>query len=119
MLRLIAAVRSSPAEAHGLRWLVGILAVLLVYLQYQLWMGEGGRMELRDLRQQAADFERENALLRDRNAELAKQVMDLKTGNTVLEQRAREELGLTQEGEVYYQFVDPDERPSPTPDDAQ
>lgn len=119
MLHPIAAVRSSPAEAHGLRWLVGIFAVLLVYLQYQLWMGEGGRMELRDLRQQAADFERENALLKERNAELAKQVMDLKTGDTVLEQRAREELGLTQKDEVYYQFVDPDERPSAGTEDTQ
>ncbi|MEM1403469.1 MAG: septum formation initiator family protein [Pseudomonadota bacterium] len=112
------AVRSLPAEAYGLRWLVGILALLLVYLQYQLWMGEGGRMELRDLRRQAADYERENALLRERNAELAEQVMDLKTGNTVLEQRAREELGLTQKDEVYYQFVEPDERPAPVPDDT-
>ena len=33
--------------------------------------------------------------------------MDLKTGQTVLEQRAREELGFTREDELYYQFVEP------------
>lgn len=74
-------------------------------LQYRLWWGEGGWLESRRLDQQVADYERENAALRARNAELAKQVLDLKSGQTVLEQRAREELGLTREDEVFYQFA--------------
>jgi len=90
-----------------LRWLLIILLLLLGGLQYRLWWGEGGRLELHRLQQQAADYARENALLRERNAELARQVMDLKSGQTVLEQRAREELGLTGKDELYYQFVDP------------
>lgn len=85
------------------------LAVLFVGLQYRLWWGDGGRLELRQLREQAQDYDRENTVLRQRNAELARQVMDLKRGQTVLEQRAREELGLTREDEVYYQFVEPEE----------
>jgi cell division protein FtsB len=88
-------------------------APALCGLQYRLWWGEGGRLELHRLQQQAEDYRRENALLRERNAELARQVMDLKSGQTVLEQRAREELGLTREDEVYYQFVDPEEYPRP------
>ena len=71
-------------------------------------------MELLQLRQQAQDSQRENAILRERNEELSRQVMDLKAGNTVLEQRAREELGLTRDDEVYYQFVDPDKLPPKT-----
>jgi cell division protein FtsB len=71
-------------------------------------------LDLFQLRQQAQDSQRENAILRERNEELSRQVMDLKAGNTVLEQRAREELGLTRDDEVYYQFVDPDKlRPKP------
>lgn len=76
-------------------------------LQYRLWWGEGGRLEVKRLQQQARDYERENEILRQRNEDLAKQVMDLKAGQTVLEQRAREELGLTREDEVFYQFVEP------------
>ncbi|WP_439107179.1 cell division protein FtsB [Congregibacter sp.] len=91
-----------------MRWILLILFVLLAGLQYRLWWGEGGRLELLRLRQQAQDSQRENAILRERNEELARQVMDLKAGNTVLEQRAREELGLTKDNEVYYQFVEPD-----------
>ena len=75
-------------------------------------------MELMQLRQQAQDSQRENAILRERNDELSRQVMDLKSGNTVLEQRAREELGLTRDDEVYYQFVDPDKL-APKPADLK
>lgn len=95
-----------------MRWLLLLLLLLFGGLQYRLWWGEGGRLELRQLQQQALDSERENALLRERNADLARQVMDLKAGQTVLEQRAREELGLTAEDELYYQFVEPDGRTS-------
>ena len=91
-----------------MRWLFLALLILLLGLQYRLWWGEGGRLELRRLQQQAEDYERENARLRDRNRELARQVMDLKSGDTVLEQRAREELGLTRDDEIYYQFVEPE-----------
>ncbi|MFT4768008.1 MAG: cell division protein FtsB [Glaciecola sp.] len=91
-----------------MRWILLVLLLLLAGLQYRLWWGEGGRLELLQLRQQAQDSQRENAILRERNEELSRQVMDLKAGNTVLEQRAREELGLTRDDEVYYQFVDPD-----------
>lgn len=93
------------------RWLLILLVVLLVGLQYRLWWGEGGRLELRRLQQQSQDYQRENVRLRERNAQLARQVMDLKAGRTVLEQRAREELGLTRDDEIYYQFVDPEKMP--------
>lgn len=95
-----------------LRWTLIALLLLLAGLQYRLWWGEGGRLEQRRLEARAESYRRENEVLRARNAELARQVMDLKAGTTVLEQRAREELGLTAEGEVYYQFVDPDDLPA-------
>ena len=98
-----------------MRWLTLVLLLLLAGLQYRLWWGEGGRLELRHLRQQAAQDRRDNAVLLERNARLAREVMDLKTGQTVLEQRAREELGFTREDELYYQFVEPGEPRSEHP----
>ncbi|GAB5412958.1 MAG: hypothetical protein Cons2KO_05610 [Congregibacter sp.] len=88
-----------------LRWLILSLLLLLLGLQYRLWWGEGGRLEVYQLEQQAAEYERENDVLRARNAELTRQVLDLKSGNTVLEQRAREELGLTRDDELFFQFA--------------
>jgi cell division protein FtsB len=106
-----------------LRWILLVLLLLVIGLQYRLWWGEGGRLELQRLQQQAQDAQRENAILRERNAAMARQVMDLKSGQTVLEQRAREELGLAREDEVYYQFVDPamlgEPAPENSPEDAQ
>ena len=92
-----------------MRWLLVLLLFVFAGLQYRLWFADGGRLELRRLQQQAQDYERENARLRARNDQLTKQVLDLKSGQVVLEQRAREELGLTAEDEVYYQFVSPEE----------
>jgi len=94
------------------RALLLVLVALAALLQYRLWWGEGGRLELHRLEQQAADLSRENARLRARNEVLAREVLDLKAGTTVLEQRAREELGLTAEDEVYFHFA---EDPPPAP----
>lgn len=91
-----------------MRWLLLGLLLLTLGLQYRLWWAEGGRLEMRRLAQQAEDYERENTRLKARNAQLAQQILDLKSGQIVLEQRAREELGLTAEDEIYYQFVEPD-----------
>lgn len=91
------------------RGLLLTLVLIVAGLQYRLWWGEGGRLELRRLEQQAADYRRENARLQERNEELAREVLDLKAGTTVLEQRAREELGLTAEDEVFFQFVESDD----------
>jgi len=89
-----------------LRWLLSLLLVLFVGLQYRLWWADGGRLELAELRQRAADQGEENDRLRQRNEALAKQVLDLKSGQTVLELRAREQLGLVREDELYYQLVE-------------
>lgn len=86
-----------------------MLAVLLLGLQYRLWWGEGGRLELNELERQAVEDQRENVRLKERNAELTRQVVDLKSGQAVLEQRAREELGLTAQDELFYQFVSPED----------
>ena len=102
-----------------MRWLTLILLLLFTGLQYRLWWGEGGYPELRRLRQQAVADRRENAALLERNARLAREVLDLKTGQTVLEQRAREELGFTREDEVYYRFVEPRESRPGRPADAR
>jgi len=94
-----------------------VLLVLLAGLQYRLWWGEGGRLELARLERQAESYRIENEALRARNEELARQVLDLKAGTTVLELRAREELGLTGKDEVFFQFVDSEELPPSLPED--
>ena len=90
-----------------MRWLLASLVVLLGILQYRLWIAEGSLAERHRLEQEVREQAALNAELRARNAVLEREVLELQTGNAVVEQRAREQLGLVREDEVYYQFVEP------------
>jgi cell division protein FtsB len=93
-----------------MRWLVLVLVVLLGFLQFRLWVGEGSLAELHSLRQRIAETEDELTRLQSRNNALAAEVQDLKTGLDAIEERARSQLGMIRPGEVFLQVV---EKPSP------
>jgi cell division protein FtsB len=99
-----------------LRWLLFGLILLLAVLQYRLWFAEGSLAEQRRLELQVEEQTRINRELQDRNAVLEREVLELQTGNRGVEQRAREELGLVREGEIFYQVV---EEPAVTADREQ
>ena len=88
-----------------MRLLLALLGLLLL-LQYRLWLGEGGIVERSSLEQRVADETELNGTLRERNEALTNQVLELQQGETMLEAVAREDLGLVQEGEDFYLFVD-------------
>ena len=88
-----------------MRLLLALLGLLLL-LQYRLWLGEGGIVERSSLEQRVADENELNGTLRERNEALTSQVLELQQGETMLEAVAREDLGLVQEGEDFYLFVD-------------
>ena len=90
------------------RWLIVILIILLLGLQYRLWLGEPS---LPDIWQLDANIELQQKIndeLSQRNSELEAEVQDLKQGQSALEERARSELGMVKEGETFYQLVEPD-----------
>ncbi len=91
-----------------MRWLLAVLLLILAVLQYRLWTAEGSLAEQHRLQRQVGEQTRVNEQLRQRNAVLEREVLELQTGRAGIEQRAREQLGLVREGEVYYQFVDRD-----------
>lgn len=84
-----------------------VLALLLVMLQYRLWFAEGSLAEKHRLEVEVVEQDEINRELRERNGRLEREVLDLQTGNEGLEQRAREQLGLVREGEIFYQFAVP------------
>ena len=90
------------------RWALLVLIALLAWLQFRLWQGEGGRAEVEALRMSVQAQEKVNAGLRRRNADLAAEVDDLKTGEAAVEERARQELGMIKPGEVFYRVVPQD-----------
>ena len=87
--------------------LFALLALLLAFLQYKLWLGSGGQREGAALRAQVARQEAENLKLQQRNEALKAEVEDLKSGEAAVEERARSELGMVKPNEIYVQVTKP------------
>jgi cell division protein FtsB len=87
--------------------LIVLLSVLLAWLQYKLWFGQGGAGQVQALSTQVEHQARDNTGLRQRNGEVAAEVEDLKSGEAAVEERARSELGMIKPGETFYRVVEP------------
>ena len=84
-----------------------LLLVLLVgYLQYRLWFGDGNLVEVLQLRDEVEAQREENSRLQERNAVLDAEVRDLQQGHDAIEEHAREDLGMVKDGETFYQIVE-------------
>lgn len=94
-----------------LQLLFGLLMVVLLALQYRLWVGEGSLAEVATLKRQLATQRAALHQLQERNATLQAEVDDLKQGLAAIEARARSELGLIREGETYFQLLEPEKGP--------
>ena len=90
-----------------MRALAIILGALIIAIQYPLWFGKGGWLRAWDVDRQVSAQKTKNSQLESRNAHLAAEVRDLKTGTEAIEERAREELGLVRPDETFYQYRDP------------
>jgi len=85
--------------------LIALLTVGLGVLQYKLWLGDDSRLELKEVEQNVAFQLSTNAALSERNEALEVEVLDLKNGLEAVEERARSELGMIEEGETFYLIV--------------
>ena len=88
-----------------MRWLAIALGLLVVLLQYRLWLSADGVRELHRLERAVSAQRAENDQLAERNQQLAAEVRDLKTGLGALEERARSDLGMIGANETFYQVV--------------
>ena len=80
---------------------------LIIGLQYPMWLGKGGWFQVRELGRSVAAQRDTNTQLKARNEALDAEVRDLKTGFEAIEERARAELGMIRQDEVFFQ-VQPD-----------
>ncbi len=94
-----------------MRVLSALLLVVLVLLQYRLWLSEEGIREVWQLSAAVDAQRKENGDLTERNHQLKAEVADLKQGLTALEERARHDLGMIGSNESFYQVVDPSQLP--------
>ena len=88
------------------RALTLVFAALALLLQYPLWFGKGGWLRAWDLDRQVNAQKKNNDDLRRRNAGLEAEVKDLKNGLEAIEERARFELGMVKDNEVFFQVLE-------------
>ena len=91
-----------------------LFVALIVLIQYPLWLGKGGWLRAWEVERQVDAQKARNRQLEARNASLAAEVRDLKTGTEAIEERARHELGMLRPDEIFYQYV-PDKKSGPEP----
>jgi len=106
-----------------MKWPTLVLVVLIALLQYPLWLGKGGWVRVWDYDRQLQAQRETNQKLEQRNAALDAEVRDLKSGYEAIEERARYELGMIKEGEIFVQVpqktpLAPSSAPSPAPSSA-
>ena len=83
-----------------------IFVILIALLQYPLWLGKGSWLRVWNVNQLIDGQKEKNVASKQRNETLNAEVRDLKQGNAAIEERARSELGMIKQDEVFYQVID-------------
>lgn len=86
--------------------LIAVLSLLIIQLQYRLWLGDGGRQEVKEYQQQLDLLTKEAREKKERNDALYAEVLDLRKGKEAIEERARYELGMIKENETFFQVIE-------------
>ncbi len=92
-----------------IKWLIPLLVVLLIALQYRLWVGDGSLADVVRLGQEIDQQSAENDRLKQRNKILAAEVKALKNGLGAVEERAREDLGMIKPNETFFMVIETDD----------
>lgn len=89
-----------------MRWLNVLLLVMLLGLQYRLWIGPGSWAQIASLNETIARQRQLDERLSGRNRMLEGEVLNLKSGLEAVEEHARSDLGMIKRGETFYLVVD-------------
>ena len=82
------------------------LAALIALIQYPLWLGKGSWLRVWEVDGQIRAQREVNRQLQARNRALDAEVRDLKVGLDAVEERARSELGMIKQNEIFFQILE-------------
>jgi cell division protein FtsB len=82
------------------------LVTLIALIQYPLWLGKGSWLRVLEVDQQIQAQREVNRRTQARNAALDAEVRDLKEGMDAIEGRARSELGMIRQDEIFFQILE-------------
>ncbi|MFG6431276.1 septum formation initiator family protein [Roseateles sp. LYH14W] len=84
-----------------------VLAVFVIAIQAQLWVGRGSLPYVAHLREEVAQARADNDAARARNAQLQAELRDLREGLEMVEEKARFELGMIKSDEIFVPLAAP------------
>jgi len=89
-----------------MKFLTFIFVIFILALQYPLWLGKGGWLNVISLQKQIDQQLKVNELIKSENDILLAVVQDLKNGTDVIEGKARYDLGLIKKNETFFLIID-------------
>ncbi len=87
------------------RFIPGLLITLLIVLHAQLWFGRGSVAQVAQMKQDLAALGESNREARLRNDQLANEVRDLQEGLDMVEELARQDMGMVKPNEIFVQIA--------------
>lgn len=85
-----------------------IFAILIIILQYQIWMGDNSHLQIDSLKVKIDEQQQQNKLLMEQNRQLREEIQALRNNPALLEEIAREQLGLIKPNETFYRIIPKD-----------
>ena len=89
-----------------MKYLMALVAVLTLLLQYRLLSGEGSIQQINQYQGQIDQLKKQVKQKLARNDAIYADVVDPRKGKEALEERARFELGMIKEGETFFQIIE-------------
>lgn len=89
----------------GKRLIPTILLALLLVFQGQLWLGRGSLQHVSELKARLVAQQHANTEAQARNERLGAEVRDLQEGLEMVEEKARNDLGMVKPNEIFVQVA--------------
>lgn len=86
--------------------LMTLMLAMFIYLQVILWIGDGSLADVWRLKKSIAELKAQNKELLERNQKLINEVEALRSGNDLIEDHAREDLGMVKKDEIFYHVIE-------------
>lgn len=87
------------------RFVPALLILLLLVLHVQLWLGRGSVPQVSQMKQELTALDLANRDAQQRNQQIANEVNDLQEGLDMVEELARQDLGMVKPNEIFVQIA--------------
>lgn len=97
-----------------MKYLITVMAVLLILLLISLWVGHGSYPAKWQLEDEIKAMRQQNEIQQEKNRLIRAELEDAQSGNDAVEERARSELGMIRSKETFYEVIlDQKQQPAP------